>query len=122
MIETMAKIMMMFGVIIVGGLFLVWVNDTLEAVLKRPKKLSNKGQFSEYPLRRLMSPVSKPNYRITVYQIPSFVQDTALTASVQPDLTDFAKKIVHIDFNEINRSPEQGNQLGDHVRVFSKAA
>jgi hypothetical protein len=39
MIETMAKIMVMFGVIIASGLFLVWVNDSIETLLKRPKKL-----------------------------------------------------------------------------------
>lgn len=109
MIETLAKIWMMFGSIVAVGLALAWLNDSLETLWKK---------YQQKPPRAVLESTIKPRYKITTYQIPS-VQYTR--ANIE-DTTDFNQKIVRIDFTQGYRSREQGEQLGEHVRVLPKAA
>jgi hypothetical protein len=87
----MAKIMMMFSIIVIVGLVLVLINDGLESLFQR--------------------------YKL----IPKTPEQKLPELQFSKDL-DFSQKIVRIDFNHINRSREQGNQLGEHVTVLQKAA
>ena len=142
MIETMAKILAMFGVIIISGLGLVLLNDGLEYLWQHFKLASrvkpvtlSKNLEATYPLGSKLIGLRLTSSKLTelrtaskfkVYQIPAY-QSTNLPKAKTTQLNftqkpDFAQKIVRLDFNQINRSREKGNQLGEHVTVLPKAA
>lgn len=105
----------MFGIVIVSGLVLVWIHDTLENIWK-------KSPVGKYQSIEASKGTLIPAYRVTTYQIP--VPQTVTASTVRPlnEDMEFKQKIVHIDFGRVNRSRPQAEHLSDHVRVLSKAA
>jgi hypothetical protein len=103
-------ILAMFGLIIAVGLLSVWVNDSLETLLKQPRKQGVEKRVFD---ARVQTVTHRSTYRVNHYQIPH-----------QPlppvHLSDASQKIVRIDFSQ--KPSLDDNQLGEHVRVLPKAA
>lgn len=117
MIETITMIVLMFGVIIAVGLISVWINDSLEALLK-PQTQEAEG-WVLHRAQTLTNTSPKPMYTVKHYQIPQPHKVPALT-STPIKAADVSQKIVRIDFSQ--KPPLDGSQLGEHVRVLPKAA
>jgi hypothetical protein len=122
MIETLAKIWMIFGSIVAIGLVLAWLNDSLEALWHKTHKPAGLAQHSSSVMAKsnfVLKPslFAEPSQRVIVYQVPLAQQTSAHLTQDQ----DFAHKIMRIDFSQ-GRPVKKNDELGPHVRVLSKAA
>lgn len=124
LISYMTKMMMLFSLIIVVGLFLTWVNDGLEHLLarfRRPQPSTDK-KVTVAPLqsRQLIAAPARP--RVKAIAIPKSVKVLPPLADIPPH--DYAGKIVKIDLAPRSRpsNDEHGEKLGEHVTVLPKAA
>lgn len=121
LISYMTKMMVMFGVIIVVGLFLTWVNDGLEHLFRsfRPRLSNSKVTVSPLQARHLTLNTVQP--KVTAVIIPKPVREIPV-ASVPAH--NYASKIVKIDLAPRSRPTqgESGDKLGEHVTVLPKAA
>jgi hypothetical protein len=122
LISYMTKMMVMFSAIIVVGLFLTWINDGLERLVKqrRPARHTSASRVTTSLQSRALTPSASNQLTVKVISIPKSV-------AVLPDAIkhDYASKIVKIDLAPRSRASqnETGVKLGEHVTVhLPKAA
>jgi hypothetical protein len=119
LISYMTKMMVMFSAIIVVGLFLAWINDGLERLVKQrhPARHTSASRVTTSLQSRALTP-----YQLTVKVISIPKPVAVLPAAINHN---YASKIVKIDLAPRSRASqnETGVKLGDHVTVhLPKAA
>jgi hypothetical protein len=120
LISYMTKMMMLFSLVIVVGLFLTWVNDSLEQFFSRfrpaHKPTTQPKPFVIKPLT-VVQPVLSTPVKLT----EKLVVFKPVTEATQRDYTG---KIVKIDLAPKSRAiqDDSGDKLGEHVTVLPKAA
>jgi hypothetical protein len=126
LISYMTKMMVMFSVIIVAGLFLTWVNDSLEQFFSRfrpaHKPTPQPKPFVIKPLTIAQPALSTPAN--LTEKLVVFKPTTETTPHGYADRHDYTGKIVKIDLAPKSRATqnETGEKLGEHVTVLPKAA